>query len=296
MNSLFSIENPPVEDFFSLKNLSQDDLYRFQRDQFSENTFINTHFNIVIVGAGGTGGYVIRDVSRYLYSIKERNDEFSFSFHIYDPDLVEHKNLMRQNFLPQDLGKPKAEVLAERHSKAFGIEIIAHNSLFSSFCTDHTTFPSNKSHRQTIIVGCVDNNKGRREINRALENMRSSSNSNVFWIDSGNERKTGQVILGGYVGDRYSRINRQFKIPTVTDIYPEVLDPTEDTESVVSCAERLMRDEQNIFVNATASTHVFNFVRKIIQMEPISIHGVRFNIDGKVDSFFLKEEQDECIK
>ena len=41
---------------------------------------------------------------------------------IFDGDVVEEKNLVRQNFTPADLGENKAQVLAERYSIVFGME------------------------------------------------------------------------------------------------------------------------------------------------------------------------------
>ena len=41
---------------------------------------------------------------------------------VCDGDVVEEKNLIRQNFVEQDVGRNKAQVLAERYSAAFGIE------------------------------------------------------------------------------------------------------------------------------------------------------------------------------
>ena len=79
----------------------------------------------------------------------------------------------------------------------------------------------------------------------------------------------------------------RYTLPTVTQLYPEILDPAQDSKSQVSCAERLMQDEQNIFVNIDAAAHVLNFVRKIILAEDFEIHGVEFNIDGKLFSRHL---------
>jgi len=108
-----------------------------------------------------------------------------------------------------------------------------------------------------------------------------------FWIDSGNERKGGQVICGGKFD---GNDNAQYYLPTVTDLYPEILEASEDTESQESCAERLMQDEQNIFVNIDAATHVLNFIRKIVLAEEFQIHGVEFDINGKVAARHLGNE------
>lgn len=66
---------------------------------------------VVMLGAGGTGAYVAPHVYRLLH-VLDRPARFI----ICDGDIVEAKNLIRQNFVPADLGENKARVLAERYS------------------------------------------------------------------------------------------------------------------------------------------------------------------------------------
>lgn len=72
---------------------------------------------VIIIGAGGTGGYVIPHLYRISFAA-----ERSMRILVCDGDVVEEKNLIRQNFVEQDVGRNKAQVLAERYSAAFGIE------------------------------------------------------------------------------------------------------------------------------------------------------------------------------
>lgn len=66
---------------------------------------------IVVLGAGGTGGYLIP----HLYQIVFADSERLYRIIICDGDIVEKKNLVRQNFVEQDIGRNKAAVLAERY-------------------------------------------------------------------------------------------------------------------------------------------------------------------------------------
>ena len=65
---------------------------------------------IIVLGAGGTGGYLIP----HLYRIAFANGNRSYRIIICDGDIVERKNLIRQNFIEQDIGRNKASVLAKR--------------------------------------------------------------------------------------------------------------------------------------------------------------------------------------
>jgi hypothetical protein len=57
---------------------------------------------IVMLGAGGTGGHIAPHLYRLLYSLDR-----PVRFIIADGDLVEQKNLVRQNFIQADLGENK---------------------------------------------------------------------------------------------------------------------------------------------------------------------------------------------
>ncbi len=226
-------------------------------------------FKILIVGVGGTGGYVLRDLARFLYSIERRTEDYEIELSIVDPDLVEEKNLLRQNFAPTDLGQNKANVSAARLSRMFGLSIKSYAEKMDFQFLNKIRGSENTP---LLIVGCVDNNDARREINKYM-GMR---HKNVYWIDSGNEKSSGQVIFGD--GN---------DVPMVTDMFPEICEESQDSKSEVSCAERLMQDEQNIFVNVTAAMYTLNFIRVIVLNEKTNIFGVRFNIMGKTDCYCL---------
>lgn len=78
--------------------------------------------NVVIFGLGGTGARVASLICQQLVS-----EEMTKNVRVVlvDGDEVEHKNCRRQLFLPSDVGKNKAEVIAERYRRAFGANIIA---------------------------------------------------------------------------------------------------------------------------------------------------------------------------
>ena len=73
--------------------------------KFAENRPVK----IVMLGAGGTGGHIAPHLYRLLYAL-----ERPVRFIICDGDIVEEKNLVRQNFTPADLGENKAAVPTEQ--------------------------------------------------------------------------------------------------------------------------------------------------------------------------------------
>lgn len=66
---------------------------------------------ILLLGAGGTGGYVAPHLYRLMHTLNR-----TVRINIVDGDLVEAKNLVRQNFCAADLGENKAKVLATRYT------------------------------------------------------------------------------------------------------------------------------------------------------------------------------------
>jgi len=230
---------------------------------------------ILVIGCGGTGAYVIGHIAR-LISVLNCEDGYRgqrFELVVADGDKVEQKNLERQHFIGRDLDRNKAEVLAERYSAAFGIKIMALPSYLEHFrmITAHTP---------TMVIGCVDNDASRRTVNGWFLNQ--DSWTGLFWIDSGNEESSGQVICGYRPPHHppYDNQKKAFSLPSVAEVYPTVLDEGTKFNSQLSCAELAQSAPQNMMTNITAASLVLNFAQKILRGKPLSTHGVLFSIDN----------------
>jgi tRNA A37 threonylcarbamoyladenosine dehydratase len=64
---------------------------------------------IIVAGCGGTGARLIGPLIKIVPPQTQ--------IHLYDADRVETRNLLRQHFIQEDVGKCKAEVLAERYEQ-----------------------------------------------------------------------------------------------------------------------------------------------------------------------------------
>ena len=122
---------------------------------------------VVMLGAGGTGGHIAPHLYRLLYALDR-----PVRFIICDGDVVEEKNLVRQNFIPADLGENKARVLAERYASVFGMETEYVPEFIESEERLHRllkpgTFRMGHNwndpvmQEQVILIGAVDNNRSR---------------------------------------------------------------------------------------------------------------------------------------
>ena len=74
-----------------------------------------------LVGAGGTGSFMAMNLARLAFELTERGKTASIT--IVDPDRVETGNIPRSNFCFAEIGANKAETLAGRVSRAWGIEV-----------------------------------------------------------------------------------------------------------------------------------------------------------------------------
>ena len=200
---------------------------------------------ILIIGAGGTGGYIIPHLYRIAYASGRKCRVI-----IADGDLVEEKNLIRQNFAECDIGENKAEVMAARYSEVFGIETeylpdyIENEEQLMELLKPEKTGDMYAWPSIPILIGAVDNNRSRVMCNNVFNKL-----DNIIYIDSGNGECTGQVVCGA------KRSGRVVSKP-VARMYPELLKNTEKFPSELSCAERSLSSPQTIAANIFASTAV----------------------------------------
>ncbi len=198
---------------------------------------------IVQLGAGGTGGHIAPHLYRLLYSLDR-----PVRYIICDGDVVEQKNLVRQNFTPADLGENKAQVLAERYSSVFGME--------TEYVPDFV---------EVILLGAVDNNKSRQLCHRVFTQAKE-----LIYIDSGNGEYTGQVVCG------VRRSGRTY-YPPIGVVYPDVLEETDKFPTELSCAEASVSAPQSMAANITAATAVVDMIYNILAVGESTVRKITFS-------------------
>lgn len=228
---------------------------------------------VVMLGAGGTGGHIAPHLYRLLYALNR-----PVRFIICDGDVVEEKNLVRQNFIPADLGENKAKVLAERYSTVFGMEteyvpffVETEERLRELLTPDYWRINRPNSwygevvREQVILIGAVDNNKSRQLCHQVFHQARE-----LIYIDSGNGEFTGQVICG------IRRANKTY-YPPIGTVYPDVLEDTDKFPTELSCAEASISAPQSMAANITAATAVVDMVYNILTLGDNTVRQVTFS-------------------
>lgn len=260
---------------------------------FLKFNYYNVPREIYVIGCGGTGAYVVSHLTRLISTIENRPN-----LTLVDNDIVELKNLKRQHFISNDIGKNKAFALAERYSNAFGIEI----NVMQGEIKNIKQFDS-VSDKHTLLIGCVDNNASRKIFYDWF--IDKSYYYEKFWIDCGNEEKSGQVICGvnNSKNITYSlpRIGSEswdgaVDLPCCAEVHPEILSSDSQFNSDLSCADRAISAPQNMQTNVTAATIALNYIQKIILGQPLTSFGVEFSIDNCFRTLYNTPDNLKCLK
>ena len=148
---------------------------------------------VVVYGCGGTGSRLIPAIAQLMSTLTTL---IAPEMVLVDFDEVEEKNLSRQNFAKPDVGKNKAEALAARYSKAYGVKItpIKLAAGTNEYLEALEMFNVNERLKgPSMHIIAVDSVEARRSILKsALRSQVGQPNSSVV-IDAGNEDIFGQV-------------------------------------------------------------------------------------------------------
>lgn len=232
---------------------------------------------VVLVGAGGTGSHVLRRLATMHLAMVELGHPAGLEVLVVDPDRVSKSNVGRQNFWPSDVGQLKAEVLVNRCNLMMQTNWNAETSKV----TDDTQFSN-----PDIVIGCVDNRKGRAAILKALKR---SVYRSAYWLDIGNRAHDGQVVLGEVFGTSSKRENR---LPHVADLFPDIIDGSlDDQDDAPSCSMAEALEKQSLFINDTMANMACNLLNVLFRYGKLTHHGQFVNIrSGRITPLAIDPE------
>jgi PRTRC genetic system ThiF family protein len=202
---------------------------------------------VVLVGCGGTGAYLAEAVCRLLIGRQG-------SLHLVDHDRVEPHNVARQAFDDRDVGKFKAQVLAERLARRFR-RVVGYS--VAPYDADLHGHVFGELGGLRLLVGAVDNAAARRAIAATLDGGRDpfARRPPTWWMDLGNGRNSGQVLLGSATRrellrgafDPESGLCRALPAPSLQR--PDLLEAPPAPAPRLDCAEAVAAEEQSGTVN-----------------------------------------------
>ena len=209
-----------------------------------DSNFAGGHFTVTVVGCGGTGGFAAEGLCRLLPA---RADLV-----LVDHDRVEERNLIRQNFSREDLGKFKSEALARRLAHRYGRPVA------------YSTLPVALADIKApgLVIGCVDNGPARREIAERVKNSLCPPYGYVsWWVDAGNGESYGQVLIGNCLGgffDQGKGICHALPLPTIQR--PELL-----AQAPLREQDCVQIAEQGPTINQAIAALVVEVVHRLIE-------------------------------
>lgn len=221
---------------------------------------------IVLVGCGGTGGFLAESVCRLLIGRPAQ-------LFLVDPDRVEPHNVARQAFDRRDAGQFKAQVIAERLARRFGREV--GYSVLPYDRELHAQVFGNAHSRLNLLLGCVDNAAARRAIAATLDAVprgywHSPAARSVWWLDCGNSRNAGQVLLGN--ATRLEELRAAFvpqlgvcrALPAPSLQRPDLLEAPPEPQPVLDCAEAVVVGDQGPTINQVVAAIAASYVEKLL--------------------------------
>lgn len=254
--------------------------------------------SIVVIGAGGTGSRLLPPLAQLVKTSLRRFNPAAMlekcDIYVIDGDIVEEKNLSRQNFIAPDVGRNKALVVAERYARAFGLNIIPCTEFLRPETKPKFDGPAGEILFKTVfenavVIFAVDSAKARKEI---LQFMNHYCTSNLFVIDAGNEDDFGQIKT--FTG--HMLINEHGNLGQTLDGLPKDL-PCELTVGFIpfdfeyyrnlgeSASERSCADlPQTLAINTMMSTLILCTLQNFLQLRPMTYDGQSFSLKGGVST------------
>jgi PRTRC genetic system ThiF family protein len=252
-----------------------------------------------LVGAGGTGSFMAMNLARLAFELYQRGKAASIV--IVDPDFVETDNIPRSNFCFAEIGLNKAETLAGRVSGAWGIEVGFVKEAFTPALLltrrDDWTVQSS-SQKLTILVGCVDNHLARIQMHETLkfhnEQKYDSVSPRLWWVDGGNGRDTGQVLIGNRldekaIGEAAQKSPILSFLPAPSLQHPELLKAenaktkraqNQTADEPASCAERIRLGEQSLNVNQRVAVEMSEILSELLLTNTLKRFGAYFDLES----------------
>lgn len=221
----------------------------------------------IVVGAGGTGSYLVNSLVNYL----NYGDKVDKEIVIVDGDFVEERNLLRQGFLQPDIGRNKAKVLSERFEKVAYNVGVSYRSEYIEKIEELTDIIGEEEEiEEVVLISCVDNNMARLRILVSQYAWYYTNNKTITFIDGGNSEWTGQTIVNRIVKGEVSpvifdgipKVNEEseHKMESIFNQYEDWKSSLTQGDFELSCDVIVENAPQNVLANMMSSMGIMKRV------------------------------------
>lgn len=254
-----------------------------------------TMLQIIIAGCGGVGAYMAQHVGRIMRVLYQTDHGVHLT--LVDPDKVEEQNIGRQLFCDAEVGMYKAEALARRYGHAWGLNCSSFVGKYDESLVMGAEL--------TVLIGCVDNAEGRKELHETLEHnpavvsARDKARPNIYWLDCGNLRDTGRVLLG--TAFSYEQVKGAFADDKTCIALPSpglqspgllVAQAEEMEDSNMSCAQLAAANLQSLNINARIAAEAADMLTRLVITNDLKRFACEVNLAaGSVRSYYATPEE-----
>jgi len=215
---------------------------------------------ILVIGCGGTGGFLIPALARYLITIK-----FDGDFILADGDNYSESNVERQMFAASKVGNNKAAYQAAAIKSQIG-ETLYHLWSEPKYLSKKDV--EEEVDENTVVFNCADNLAIRKHVEDHIQTLDCAAH-----ICCGNEMTTGQVQIS-------YRLKGKNVTPSIYERYPE-LNSDNDDRAEMSCEEiaELPSGGQVITANMMSASIALSAFMALTKKSKAYAHGTALGYD-----------------
>lgn len=203
-----------------------------------------TKYVFIIVGAGGTGSLLARDLPKLLIDTPHK-------MLIIDGDHVEKKNMKRQSYQEQDIGEFKAVALSSKINTFYDTRCEALGFFLSK--DEIIEYCENNFQYTPVIIGCVDNDATRKILEDTFNRL-----DRCYYLDSANGEYNGNIFIAKKINGKKSGALRSESYKLSDDLHP--LDE--------SCEVQASKGNvQFLVTNAKMSIYLLEHCNALLQLE-----------------------------
>lgn len=198
----------------------------------------------IIVGAGGTGSLLARDLPKLLIGTEHK-------IVIVDGDHVEEKNMKRQSYQTQDIGEYKSIALSSKintfyDTKCEALGMYLTKDEIFEYCENNFTYIP-------VIIGCVDNDATRKILEDTFMRL-----DDCYYLDSANGEYEGNIYIAMKKDDKCGGVLRSSVYELSNDLHP--LDE--------SCEQQASKGNvQFLVTNAKMSIYLLEHCNALLNFE-----------------------------
>lgn len=221
---------------------------------------------ITVVGVGGSGSMFLKELARVVYAYQKLYRR-KIVVIACDGDNVTDSNVARQAFGANEVGENKAHLLVSRINRFYGFQWLSKPTHFT-YQKDDTSLYAELS--SNFLVSAVDSTKARIELKRFFDGGQRIKNNPeyfpYFWIDMGNTKDAGQIVVG----------SRVMEWPNVIDAYGAML-PKKDDDGP-SCSLAMALNRQDLFINAQSALVAAKWLWECLTNKEMDWRGAFINL------------------